>query len=42
MHTRSAILFAVALSLPGSEGLAQMSRAALVKQSDIIFVGIVT
>ncbi len=42
MHTRSAILLAVALSLPGSEGLAQMSRAALVKQSDIIFIGTVT
>jgi hypothetical protein len=42
MHTRSAILLAVALSLPGSVGLAQMNRAALVKQSDIIFIGTVT
>ena len=42
MHTRSAILLAVALSLPGSQGVAQMSRAALVKQSDIIFIGTVT
>lgn len=42
MHTRSAMLLAVALSLPGSEGVAQMSRAALVKQSDIIFIGTVT
>src|SRR2546427_379795 len=42
MHTRSAILLAVALSLPGSAGVAQMSRATLVKQSDIIFVGTVT
>jgi len=42
MHTRSAILLAVALSLPGSEGVGQMSRAALVKQSDIIFIGTVT
>ena len=42
MQTRSAILLAVALSLPGSEGVAQMSRAALVKQSDIIFIGTVT
>src|SRR2546422_3485709 len=42
MHTRSAILLAVALSLPGSAGAAQMSRATLVKQSDIIFIGTVT
>src|SRR5438128_4815952 len=42
MHTRSAILLAVALSLPGSAAVAQMSRAALVKQSDIIFIGTVT
>jgi len=42
MHTRSAILLAVALSLPGSAGVAQMSRATLVKRSDIIFIGTVT
>src|SRR2546422_10612709 len=42
MHTRSAILLAVALSLPGSAGAAQMSRATLVQQSDIIFIGPVT
>jgi len=42
MHTRSAILLALALSLPGSRGVTQMSRAALVKQSDIIFIGTVT
>jgi hypothetical protein len=42
MHTRSAILLAVALSLPGSGAVAQMSRAALMKQSDIIFIGTVT
>src|SRR2546427_6770889 len=42
MQTRSAILLAVALSLPGTTGVAQMSRAALVKQSDIIFIGTVT
>ncbi len=42
MHTRSPILLAVALSMFGSAGVAQMSRAALVKQSDIIFVGTVT
>jgi hypothetical protein len=42
MYTRSAILLAVAVWLPGSYGLAQMSRAALVKQSDIIFIGTVT
>jgi hypothetical protein len=42
MHTRSAILLALALSLPGTEGVTQMSRAALVKQSDIIFIGTVT
>src|SRR3989454_3085364 len=42
MHTRSAILLADAHSLPGSAGAAQMSRATLVKQSDIIFIGTVT
>ncbi len=42
MHTRSAILLAVALALSGSEGVAQMSRATLVKRSDIIFIGTVT
>jgi len=42
MHTRSAILLAVALALPGVPAVAQMSRAALVKQSDIIFIGTVT
>src|SRR5438876_7103495 len=42
MHTRSAILLAVAVSFSGSEGVAQMSRATLVKQSDIIFIGTVT
>ena len=42
MHTRSAILLAVALSWPGSEGVAQMNQAALVKQSDIIFIGTVS
>ena len=42
MRTWSVILLAVALSLSGSEGAAQMSRAALVKQSDIIFIGTVT
>src|SRR2546430_8378721 len=42
MHTRSAILLAVALALPGVPAVAQMSRAALVKQSDIIFIGPVT
>src|SRR2546430_15866153 len=41
MHTRSAILLAVAVSFSGSEGVAQMSRATLVKQSDIIFIGTV-
>src|SRR2546430_16694356 len=41
MHIRSAMLFAVALSFPGT-AVAQMSRAALVKQSDIIFIGTVT
>src|SRR3989475_146504 len=41
MHTRSAMLLAVALSFPGA-AVAQMSRAALVKQSDIIFIGTVT
>jgi len=42
MHTRSAILLAVALALPGVPAVAQMNRAALVKQSDIIFIGTVT
>ena len=42
MHTRSAILLAVALALPGVPAVAQMSRAALVKRSDIIFIGTVT
>src|SRR5947199_7472233 len=41
MHIRSAMLLAVALSFPGA-AVAQMSRAALVKQSDIIFIGTVT
>src|SRR5207302_1544250 len=41
-HTRTAILLAVALALPGVPAVAQMSRAALVKQSDIIFIGTVT
>src|SRR5207247_9105151 len=41
MHPRSAMLLAVALSCPGA-AVAQMSRAALVKQSDIIFIGTVT
>src|SRR5438270_5063986 len=41
MPTRSPMLLAVALALPGSAA-AQMSRAALVKQSDIIFIGTVT
>jgi len=42
MHTRSAMLLALALAVPGSAAVAQMSRAALVKQSDIIFIGTVT
>jgi len=42
MHTRSAMLLAVALALPGAGAVAQMSRATLVKQSDIIFIGTVT
>jgi hypothetical protein len=42
MHTRSAMLLLVALALPGAGAVAQMSRAALVKQSDIIFIGTVT
>src|SRR5207244_8965618 len=41
MHTRSPMLLAVALALPGSAA-AQLSRAALVKQSDITFIGTVT
>ena len=44
MHTRSATLLAVALSLLCSPApaSAQGARAALVKQSDIIFIGTVT
>src|SRR5213076_931952 len=42
MRTWSVILLAVALSLSGSVGAAQMSRAALVKRSDIILIGTVT
>ena len=42
MHTRSPMLLAFALALSGSPAVAQMSRASLVKQSDIIFVGTVT
>jgi hypothetical protein len=42
MHFRSVMLLAVTLALPGSTALAQMSRAALVKQSDIIIIGTVT
>jgi len=42
MHTRSAILLAVALALPGVPAVAQINRAALVKQSDIILIGTVT
>src|SRR2546430_16111818 len=42
MHTRSAILLAVALALPGVPAVAQMSRAALGKQPDIILIGPVT
>ena len=42
MHTRSAMLLALALAFPGAGAVAQMSRATLVKQSDIIFVGTVT
>src|SRR5256886_2665762 len=42
MHTRSATLLAFALSLLGSPAVTQMSRAALVKQSDIVFIGTVT
>src|SRR5256885_17048576 len=41
MHTRSPMLLAVALALSASAA-AQLSRAALVKQSDIIFIGPVT
>src|SRR2546430_9202267 len=39
MHPRSAIPLAIALALRGVPAVAQMSRAALVKQSDIIFIG---
>jgi len=42
MHTRSATLLTFALSLLGSPAVTQMSRAALVKQSDIVFIGTVT
>jgi hypothetical protein len=42
MHIRSAMLLAVILALSGSAAVAQMSRASLVKQSDIIFIGTVT
>ncbi|HVH68375.1 MAG TPA: hypothetical protein VM716_10940 [Gemmatimonadales bacterium] len=42
MYTRSAILLVFALALPGSAAVAQMNRTALVKQSDIIFIGTVT
>src|SRR5256885_4863133 len=42
MHTRSAILREVALALPGVPAVAQINRAALVKQSDIILIGTVT
>src|SRR5947207_12886330 len=44
MHTRSATLLAVALSLLSSPApaSAQGARAPLVKQSDIIFIGTVT
>lgn len=42
MHTRSAMLLALALAFPGAGAVAQMSRATLVQQSDIIFIGTVT
>src|ERR1700758_4023360 len=42
MYIRSAMLVAVILALPGAAVVAQMSRASLVKQSDIIFIGTVT
>ena len=42
MYTRSAMLLALALAVPGAGAVAQMSRATLVKQSDIIFIGTVT
>jgi hypothetical protein len=42
MYTRSAMLLAVLVALPGAAALGQMSRATLVKQSDIIFIGTVT
>lgn len=41
MHNRLALLLAVVLSLPGSESVAQLSRATLVQRSDIIFIGTV-
>ena len=42
MYTGSAMFLAVLLALPGAAALGQMSRATLVKQSDIIFIGTVT
>ena len=42
MYTRLAMFLAVLLALPGAAALGQMSRATLVKQSDIIFIGTVT
>jgi hypothetical protein len=42
MYTRSALLLALALAMPGAPAVAQMSRATLVKQSDIIFIGTIT
>lgn len=42
MNIRSAVLLALAVSFPGSQGVAQMTQAALVKQSDIIFIGTVS
>jgi hypothetical protein len=42
MYTRSAMFLAALLALPGAAALGQMSRATLVKQSDIIFIGTVT
>jgi hypothetical protein len=42
MYTRSAMLLALALAVPGTGAVAQMSRATLVQQSDIIFIGTVT
>jgi len=42
MYTQSAMFLAVLLAMPGAAALGQMSRATLVKQSDIIFIGTVT